>query len=101
MFKSLLRQDYFNQRFQYKQLPDYMLKQECQKEVQNFILFSQFLPSPEQISYSPEITSQQSAYLLNYTPYQCSVCRRFSSHILIVQCCQANPDLSCNSAICL
>ncbi len=35
-------------------------------------------------------------------PYQCSLCKRFSSEILIVQCASQQPELnSCNSSICL
>jgi hypothetical protein len=58
--------------------------------------------SPEKVSYCEEITSKQSAYLLKYMPYQCWLCRRFSSEILIVQCSTLNAELeSCNSPICL
>jgi|TARA_B110000285_G_scaffold180177_1_gene203144 hypothetical protein len=33
VFKSLLRQDYFNQRFKEKELPKSCLMKECQREV--------------------------------------------------------------------
>jgi len=70
--------------------------------VQNFILFSKHINQADSISYCEEITSKQSAYLLKYMPYQCSLCRKFSSEILIVQCSTKNPELySCNSSICM
>ena len=100
VFRSLLRQNYFNERFKYKDMPDYMKRKDCQREVQNFNLFSTLLKKPETVSYCEQITSRKSAYLLKYMPYQCSLCSRFSSNILIAQCSADNSN-SCNSSICL
>lgn len=81
MFKSLLRQDYFNQRFRSKNVPAYMRKQECRKIAQNLILLSELLlhnashlqhdSSQEQgvVKYCAAIGSKKSAYLLKYFPY--------------------------------
>ena len=80
VFKSLLRQEYFNQRFKYK---DLKLSSKVRREVQNFVLVSDLLADPEQVTYCEEITSKKSAYLLKYFPYKCVLCKKHSSHILI------------------
>jgi hypothetical protein len=64
-------------------MPDYMKNKNLQREVQNFILVSDLLKNPDNVSYCEQITSKKSAYLLKYMPYQCLICQRFSSDILV------------------
>ena len=98
VFKSLLRQDYFNKRFKSKDIPTNMRNQECRRIAQNLIVMSELLltnashlqqdSSFQQgiVKYCATISSQRGAYLLKYFPYQCLSCARFSNEILIVQC---------------
>ena len=55
-------------------MPDYMKNKNLQREVQNFILISDLLKNPDNVSYCEQITSKKSAYLLKYMPYQCLIC---------------------------
>ena len=97
VFKSLLRQDYFNARFKENSLPPNIMNKGCQKEVNNFILMSEFLLKVEEVTYSEDITGD---YLLKYFPYQCSVCEHFTNQILISKCSQ-DDTVSCNKPVCL
>lgn len=118
MFKSLLRQDYFNQRFKANPLPSSLAAQSSRRIVKNFVLITDLLiqnashvqpdSSIEQgvVKYCASIRSKKSAYLLKYFPYQCLSCLRFTNEILIVQCgdvqaTDPQDSFSCNSAICL
>jgi hypothetical protein len=123
VFKSLLRQDYFNQRFKANPLPSSLAAQSSRRIAQNFMLMTDLLiqnathvqpdSSIEQgvVKYCASIRSKKSAYLLKYFPYQCLSCQRYTNEILIVQCGSAlepqdqghelQESFSCNSAICL
>ena len=123
VFKSLLRQDYFNQRFKANPLPSSLAAQSSRRIAQNFMLMTDLLiqnathvqpdSSIEQgvVKYCASIRSKKSAYLLKYFPYQCLSCQRYTNEILIVQCGHAlepqdqthelPESFSCNSAICL
>lgn len=59
---------------------------------------SELLPKPEQINYCQDITA---SYLIKYFPYQCSLCSRFASEILVAQCSTQEQISSCNSPICM
>ena len=120
VFKSLLRQDYFNQRFKSQHLPVNMRNKECRRIAQNFLLISELLVNNAAhiqqdssldsgiVKYCGAIRSKKSSYLLKYFPYQCLSCLRFSNEILIVQCGKMRSEedqfedrFSCNSAVCL
>ena len=66
IFKSLLRQNYFNERFKAKSLPASILKKECQREYKNLTIGSENLTEMENIQYCEEITA---SYLTKYFPY--------------------------------